>query len=291
MPLQPNPPFPKTRGHAIRAEDWNEAVNEVIRLDQAKLEKTGGPVSGNLAVSGNLSAGGVISGNLQAGIVGADQIAPGAVRGANIADGTVPVSSLMGGYWHFNTTFTIGFFGQVELAAENPSTPIGSVGAPPTYFSQPLVFMSTSSRAGFFDYRMVYYTNTLNGSDLYGYHSIIVNNRVNGMDTYYLTTYINSLTPPPFARTEGRRVSGQRESVVRVQVLHDDAGEIKSVAHVRDGTESSAERAIPVVRPAEGQTVTEIPAEGIAVELTPLDIHEHYRLDIERGVLVRKDEG
>ena len=34
MAYQPKPPFPKSRGDAIRPGDWNEAVNEVVRLDQ-----------------------------------------------------------------------------------------------------------------------------------------------------------------------------------------------------------------------------------------------------------------
>ncbi len=36
MPLVPDAPFPKTPGNPIMAKDWNDAVSEVIRLDNAK---------------------------------------------------------------------------------------------------------------------------------------------------------------------------------------------------------------------------------------------------------------
>jgi hypothetical protein len=57
MPITPAAPFPKSSGDAIRSQDWNQAVNEVIRLDNAKLNRTGGPITGNLTVSGLLGVG------------------------------------------------------------------------------------------------------------------------------------------------------------------------------------------------------------------------------------------
>jgi hypothetical protein len=36
--------------------------------------------------------------------------------------------------------------------------------------------------------------------------------------------------------------------------------------------------------------VTELPAEGIAVELPPLEIHENYRLDVASGTLARNED-
>lgn len=93
MPFQPDPPFPKTRGNAIRAEDWNEAVSEVVRLDQAKLDKAGGTVSGNLVVTGTFSSG-TISGTLAANTVGTAPLAANAVTSAKLAPGAVNSSHI-----------------------------------------------------------------------------------------------------------------------------------------------------------------------------------------------------
>lgn len=57
MPLAPDPPFPKSQGNSIRSKDWNDAVNEVIRLDSAKLNRSGDAITGMLTVSGNLGVG------------------------------------------------------------------------------------------------------------------------------------------------------------------------------------------------------------------------------------------
>ena len=72
---------------------------------------------------------------------------------------------------------------------------------------------------------------------------------------------------------------------MKVFVLHDAAGAIKSVIRLDQEVDAGA-----VVAPGEGETVTEIPAEGIAVELEPLEIHENYRFDVACGVLVRDEE-
>lgn len=123
MPLQPDPPFPKGRGDALRAEDWNETVNEVIRLDQSKLNQSGGTVAGNLAVTGTFSAG-TISGTLAANSVTTDKIAnsavssakpaPGAVNGTHIAPRSVGLSQLAGFLW-FDFTFSTA----EEIASQN----------------------------------------------------------------------------------------------------------------------------------------------------------------------------
>lgn len=39
MPITPDPPFPKSSGDNIRSKDWNDAVQEVQRLDTAKLDR------------------------------------------------------------------------------------------------------------------------------------------------------------------------------------------------------------------------------------------------------------
>jgi hypothetical protein len=58
MPITPDPPFPKSQGDNIRSKDWNDTVNEVIRLDAAKLNLTGGRITGQLDVSGPLTTAG-----------------------------------------------------------------------------------------------------------------------------------------------------------------------------------------------------------------------------------------
>ena len=50
-------PFPKSRGDAIRSQDWNEAVNEVLRLNDHKVNKAGDAITGSLNVSGNVGVG------------------------------------------------------------------------------------------------------------------------------------------------------------------------------------------------------------------------------------------
>jgi hypothetical protein len=67
-------------------------------------------------------------------------------------------------------------------------------------------------------------------------------------------------------------------------VLHDADGDIKSVIRLEQETDETAG---PIVAPGEGETVSELPAEGIAVDLPPLEIHENYRFDVASGSLVR----
>jgi|GEM_PF-1153580 len=65
MPITPDPPFPKKQGDNIRSKDWNDSVNEIIRLDNAKLNLTGGSINGSLTVSGSLGVGAPPTGRLQ----------------------------------------------------------------------------------------------------------------------------------------------------------------------------------------------------------------------------------
>src|SRR5438552_3434095 len=57
MPITPNPPYPKSTGQTIRAADWNQAVDEVIRLDNAKVNRAGDRFTGPLSVDGNVGIG------------------------------------------------------------------------------------------------------------------------------------------------------------------------------------------------------------------------------------------
>ena len=53
MPFTPAPPFPKSSGDNIRSTDWNELIAELIRLDTAKTNRTGGDTfSGPLTIGG-----------------------------------------------------------------------------------------------------------------------------------------------------------------------------------------------------------------------------------------------
>jgi hypothetical protein len=76
---------------------------------------------------------------------------------------------------------------------------------------------------------------------------------------------------------------------VKVFVLHDADGDIKSVIRLEQETEEMAVLPGSIVAPGEGETVTELAAEGIAADLPPLEIHENYRLDIASGTLVRTE--
>jgi hypothetical protein len=58
MPLAPDPPFPKTQGDNIRSKDWNDAINELVRLDNAKANRLGAEVfSGPLTINGKVGIG------------------------------------------------------------------------------------------------------------------------------------------------------------------------------------------------------------------------------------------
>lgn len=91
MAYTPANPYPKGRGDAIRSADWNDAVNEVVRLENDKFNKAGGTVNGNLAVTGT------VSGTLVNNIVGANQIAGNAVTTTKIADQNVTAAKIADG--------------------------------------------------------------------------------------------------------------------------------------------------------------------------------------------------
>ena len=57
MPFTPDAPFPKSQGDNIRSKDWNDAVNELRRLDTAKLDLAGGRITGPLNIDGPLGIG------------------------------------------------------------------------------------------------------------------------------------------------------------------------------------------------------------------------------------------
>lgn len=74
MPIVPDLPFPKVRGHVIRSKDWNDIVAEVQRLDTAKVNRVGDTMTGPLSVTAALTAASAtvagalsVGGNLGAG--------------------------------------------------------------------------------------------------------------------------------------------------------------------------------------------------------------------------------
>ena len=65
MPITPAQPFPKAAGQTIRSADWNQTVNEVIRLDNAKVDRAGDQITGSLRVDTSLTVGPLTSGVTQ----------------------------------------------------------------------------------------------------------------------------------------------------------------------------------------------------------------------------------
>ena len=70
MPFTPDAPFPKGRGDGLRSKDWNDLVNEVLRIDadkmnqdevqqltQDRVSKAGDAMQGPLTIDGNLGVG------------------------------------------------------------------------------------------------------------------------------------------------------------------------------------------------------------------------------------------
>ena len=53
MPITPDSPFPKASGDVIKSKDWNDTVNEVIRLDNAKVNRAGDALTGPLTAAGD----------------------------------------------------------------------------------------------------------------------------------------------------------------------------------------------------------------------------------------------
>lgn len=123
MPLQPDSPFPKGRGDAIRSKDWNDTVAEVIRLDRAKLDSAGGSVAGNLAVAGNVSANGTISGNLAANSVGTGQLVNGGVTAVKLANNAVGQTHVPPGAFPVDRLLGQFHFRNLEVTLAQASTP------------------------------------------------------------------------------------------------------------------------------------------------------------------------
>jgi hypothetical protein len=57
MPITPASPYPKAPGQTIRSTDWNQTVDEVIRLDNTKVNRAGDTITGSLTISGGVGVG------------------------------------------------------------------------------------------------------------------------------------------------------------------------------------------------------------------------------------------
>src|SRR5215470_19151109 len=57
MPITPASPYPKAPGQTIRSTDWNQTVDEVVRLDNAKVSRAGDTITGSLTINGALGVG------------------------------------------------------------------------------------------------------------------------------------------------------------------------------------------------------------------------------------------
>jgi hypothetical protein len=171
MVYTPDPPFPKVRGNAIRSADWNGAVAEVARLEQAKLDRAGGTVSGNLTVTGNLS--GRFTGTLADGTVGTNQVVNGSVTADKLANGGVTnpklaaaaVSTdkiqagavfpekLLGSFFLRNASFTLGSGTGTALEVVLTQDPVPDG---PTPFVFPMMFVSSTTPGAVFSWTHIY---------------------------------------------------------------------------------------------------------------------------------------
>jgi hypothetical protein len=167
MAYQPDPPFPKGRGDGIRSKDWNDAVTEVIRLEGAKLDKSGGTVSGNLTVTGNVTSGGTISGVLANGSVGQNQLVNGSVTNPKLAADTVSpdkiqtgavfVEKLVGTFFFRNASFTLGNTTGTRLEVQLTADGVSADGQNlPTPFVFPMMFVSSTTAGAQFSWTHFY---------------------------------------------------------------------------------------------------------------------------------------
>ncbi len=132
MPLAPDPPFPKTQGDNIRSKDWNDAINEVVRLDNAKANRLGAEVfSGPLTINGNVGIGIAVpqrtlhvegkeihSGSSLGGFSFADRGAAGFVEAP--ANGERWVLFAQGGkanLWSGNTKLSVDLSGRLQASS------------------------------------------------------------------------------------------------------------------------------------------------------------------------------
>jgi hypothetical protein len=135
MPITPDLPFPKSAGDAIRSKDWNDLVTETQRLDNAKVNRAGDAIAGNLTVAGSL---GVKTTTPKAPlhVVGPALVSSGdgyAVPNNYMASGSLTIGSTTasfggGNNWNANTAgLLLETLDNTEIAVHDSGTRLASV--------------------------------------------------------------------------------------------------------------------------------------------------------------------
>lgn len=135
MPITPDLPFPKSAGDAIRSKDWNDLVVESQRLDNAKVNRSGDTISGNLSVGGSLA---VKTNTPKAPlhVEGAALISDGggfAVPNNHMQSGSLTIGSVTKNFgggtdWNANTAgLLLETLNDTEIAVHDSGTRIASV--------------------------------------------------------------------------------------------------------------------------------------------------------------------
>src|SRR5690349_16130383 len=154
MPITPDPPFPKSRNDTVRSKDWNEVVDEVIRLDTAKVDRAGDTITGPLTVAGALKVAGALTADigLQVGTLTAvAEGGTGAGAWANIGS-----NAYFNGAWNRVDTTKAGAnlhingdgagaefrFMRVEADGSNQRN-IAQIGSGGTYINEGTLFLTT----------------------------------------------------------------------------------------------------------------------------------------------------
>jgi hypothetical protein len=109
MPITPAAPYPKAPGQTIRSTDWNQAVDEIVRLDNAKVNRAGDTLTGSLTINGALG-------------VGQASPASGVAVASSLAVGPLTAGSAVGRLEVSGALAELGFIRR-SLAAPYPASP------------------------------------------------------------------------------------------------------------------------------------------------------------------------
>jgi len=135
MPITPDKPFPKSPGDPIRSKDWNDLVTETQRLDNAKVDKKNGAISGSLTVAGSLGV------KTDAPVAPLHVVGPAlisddkgyAVPNNRMAPGSLTIGSLGksfggGSNWNDNTAgLLLETLADTEIAVHDANTRLASI--------------------------------------------------------------------------------------------------------------------------------------------------------------------